>query len=160
MRKLKYRVAEIFVALGIVAILFPLIDRVKLMQRYNVPASAWLSVNSIYVPDFVSGTNPMMTYDRRIIEEFQGFWVVEVQQHDGATGAFVLRCSGSGVNDYEPGDYIPENVVTWSWFIGKPCTELPPGDYRLRTSWILKRPAWPEKQVVAYSNMFKVLPAK
>ena len=158
MGKLKFRLAEVAVALLIVSLIFPLIDRVQLMRRYQVPASQWIAVNSIYVPDFAAGSDPLMTYDRRIIEEFQGFWVVEVQQHDPASGAFILRCSGSGVNDYEPQDYIPENVVSWSWFIGKPCNDLPPGDYRLRTSWVLKRPDWPEKQIVAYSNMFKVLP--
>ena len=127
--------------------------------RSDIPAENWFVVNSIYVPDYRLGENPTMTYDRAIKEPFLGFWVIELEREvEGEPGRFMLYCSGNGVNDYQVTDYIPKNTVTWQWFIGKSCTVTKPGRYRLRGSWRLRRPDWPDKNVVAYSNVFKVEP--
>jgi hypothetical protein len=152
----RYRAAECAVALVMVAAAVYLIDNIQARQRAGVAAQNWLTVNDIYVPDHEAGSNPEITYDRTIKEPFQGFWVVEVQRR-AADGTFVLECSGSGINDYEPQDYIPNNIVRWSWFIGKSCSDIPAGTYRIRASWTLRRAGWPEKQLVAYSNIFRVL---
>lgn len=155
---IKFRVFEFSAAAVLAVGLIHLADRAQEENRKAMPASAWFEINSVFVPDFDYGTNPTLTYDRAIKEPFRGFWVVEVQQRDPGTGGFVLRCSGSGINDYEPQDYIPENLVTWNWFIGGRCPDLPPGSYRIRISWVLKKPNWPEKQTVAYSNLFTIRP--
>lgn len=153
----RYRVIEFAVALFIVACAIYITNNLQQRERASVAAATWFTVANIYVPDHKAGENPEMTYDRTIKEPFQGFWVVEVQRQ-AADGAFSLECSGSGVNDYEPQDYIPNNTVSWKWFIGKDCSEIPPGTYRLRASWVLRRPDWPEKSIVTYSNLFKVFP--
>lgn len=153
----RFRALEFAVALGVVAAGMFISENIQMHRRVATPASSWFVVNQIYVPEHVEGANPDMNYDRTIKEPFQGFWVVEVQRLD-ATGSFILECSGSGVNDYEVSDYIPENTVSWDWFIGEKCRDIPPGEYQLRASWKLKRSGWPEKEVVTYSNVFKVSP--
>lgn len=152
----RYRAVEAVLALLLVIAILWAVDNWQARSRAAVAASTWFTINDVYVPDHAAGDNPEMTYDRSIKEAFQGFWVVEVQRR-AADGSFVLECSGSGVNDYEPQDYIPNNLVRWDWFIGKSCAALPAGVYRIRASWTLRKPGWPEKQVVTYSNIFRVL---
>jgi len=147
-----FSLKQLAVALVLSVPLMALVDRFRQEQREIIPASAWFEVNSIYVPSFLVGENPRITYDRAVKEPFRGFWVVEVQRKDPESNAFVLECHGSGVNDYEPADYIPQNSVTWEWFVGDKCADIPVGEYRLRVSWVMKRPNWPEKEVVAYSD--------
>lgn len=150
----RYRVIEAAVALALVSSVIYISENTQMRWRLNVPAENWFVVNAISVPDHTRGSNPEMTYDRLIKEEFQGFWVVEVQRQI-PDGRWVLECSGSGVSDYEFQDYIPNNTVTWDWFVGG-CKDVPAGTYRLRASWKMKRADWPEKDVVAYSNRFEV----
>jgi hypothetical protein len=151
----RYRTAEFAVALAISASAFYIIDNLQNQRKAGVSASQWFTVNDIFVPDHTSADDPIMTYDRTIKTEFRGFWVTEVQRKVD-DGSFILECSGSGINDYEPQDYIPNNQVRWSWFVGNKCQTLPAGEYRLRSSWIMRRMDWPDKQTVAYSNVFRV----
>lgn len=153
----RWRALEFTVAVAIVASTLFVIDAFQQFQRAGVPAANWFVVNEIYVPDHRRGENPTLTYDRQIKEPFLGFWVVEVERM-AEDGKFTLECSGSGVNDYQVTDYIPRNAVTWSWFTGDKCESIPAGRYRIRASWRLKRPDWPDKEVIAYSNPFTVEP--
>jgi hypothetical protein len=151
----RFRALEVAVGLAVTAAAFSLISNIDDQRRISVAPGAWFQVNDIFVPDMRAGEDPVMVYDRTIKEEFRGFWVTEVQRRD-AGGSFVLECTGSGINDYEPQDYIPNNAVRYSWYIGAKCADLPPGQYRLRSSWIMRRPGWPDKNLVAYSNLFTV----
>lgn len=151
----RFRALEFTVALVIVTSSAYLVDKVQNRLRADIPAANWFVVNQLYVPDFKIGEDPNITYDRQIKEPFLGFWVVEVErQIEG--GRFMLECSGSGVSDYQVSDYIPDNAVTLEWFVGKKCAELVEGPHRIRASWRMKRDDWPEKSVVAYSNIFEV----
>lgn len=154
--KLKVRLAETSVALVVVWLVIQISGFVQDAQRGFVSPSAWFEIREIFVPDHVEGSNPLMVYDRIVHEEFRGFWVVEVQRRE-PDGTTHMVCSGSGVNDYEPNKSIPQNQVSWSWFIGRSCA-VPPGKYRLRVSYDLTRLGWPLKHVVAISNNFDVLP--
>lgn len=151
---IRRRLTELMAAVVIVAGILYIANQISQRQRANLPAEAWFVVNEIFVPDHVQGSNPQLIYDRTILAPFLGFWVVEVQKQE-ENGLFSLVCQGSAISDYTPDDYIPENKVTWEWLIGKPC-EIPPGKYRLRASWKMKRADWPEKQYVALSNIFEV----
>lgn len=155
----RWRALELAVALAIVTCSILLTNSFQQRYRANVPADNWFAVHSIWVPDFHVGDNPTLTYDREIKEPFLGFWLIEVERA-GESGRFLAVCSGSGINDYQVVDYVPKNSMTWEWFIGRRCPDgaLVPGQYRLRGSWKMKRQDWPEKVVVAYSNLFKVLP--
>lgn len=153
----RYRALEITVALSFTAAVFTIFGNAQDQSRRAVAPGSWFQVNDIFVPDMKAGDNPVMTYDRTIKENFRGFWITEVQRRD-AGGAFTLECSGRGINDYEPQDYIPANQVRWKWYIGTDCGVLPAGQYRLRSSWIMRRPGWPEKNTVKYSNLFTIRP--
>lgn len=153
----RFRALEMVVAVVLLSSALYLTNYVQMRQRADVPAANWFTVNDIYIPDFQIGDNPTITYDRTIKEPFRGFWVIEVERflEDGKT---ILECTGSGVNDYEVTDYIPRNSVSFEWFIGRRCEALPPGSYRLRGSWKMKRYGWPDKQIIKYSNVFKIGP--
>lgn len=158
--RIKLRMMELSVAIVIVWGVIQITTFIHSTQRQMVRAEQWLSVREIFVPDHVTGSNPEIVYDRIIHEPFRGFWVVEVQgrERDSYAGNRPV-CSGAGVSDYDPDDVIPGSVVTWEWFIGRTCA-VPPGEYRLRITYDLTRINWPAKQVVAFSNVFTVLPAE
>lgn len=130
-------------------------ERMDQREQDMTPASAWFKVNEVYVPDHEVGSNPPVIYDRQIIESFRGFFLVEVQRKL-ENGLWWSACSGSGISDYEAGEAIPSNTVDWNWFVYRDCP-VPPGIYRLRTSWEMKRPGWPVKNVVSLSNEFTVV---
>lgn len=153
--KFKYRFTEFTVALLFVTSSFYAIDNIQDQRKAGVSADQWFSVNDIYVPDHGQFEDTVLTYDRTIKSPFRGFWVTEVQRQM-PDGSFALECSGSGINDYEPQDYIPNNQVKWTWFVGQRCQTLPRGEYRLRASWVMRKLDWPDKQVVAYSNVFRI----
>ncbi len=150
----KYRVTELVVALMATACVIYLADNISDRRKAAVAATNWFVVNKIFVPNHMANSNPIMTYDRTIKVPFRGFWVTEVQRRV-EDGSFTLECSASGINDYDVGDYIPDNQVRWKWFVDR-CSVLPVGTYRLRSSWVMRKPEWPDKQFVTYSNIFNV----
>lgn len=151
----KWRALELTLAVCFLAGAFSLFSNLQMQRKEAVAPALWFRVNDIFVPDMKTGDNPIITYDRTIRENFRGFWVTEVQRRD-ANGSWVLECSGSGINDYEIQDYIPGNQVRFKWYVGDGCADLPAGQYRLRSSWIMRKPSWPDKSTVAYSNLFWV----
>lgn len=152
--KIKRWGSEAIIAFLLFYMVIQLSERFAQQQQAMVPADAWFRVNEVFVPDHKSGSNPALIYDRTILENFRGFFVVEVQQQLD-NGLWFSICSGSGLSDYEVGEAIPDNTVTWDWFVTRPC-DVPPGTYRVRTSWELKRIGWPTKEAVSLSNVFKV----
>jgi hypothetical protein len=153
---LRIRLAEIAVALILVIGITYLTGAFTSQYRQSVLPQAWYSVSEIYVPDHPAGSDPEMIYDRIIRQPLTGFWVVEVQRRDEG-GLFYSACTGSGVSYYDTDEAIPNNTVNWSWFIGETCA-VPPGQYRLRAQWTIRPDGWPEKRVIATSNVFTVTP--
>lgn len=151
----KARAVETAVALFIVSAVISLSGTIADRQKELLPASAWFTVNEIYVPDFEVGALPDMIYDRVIHENFDGFWIVEVQKKT-TNGMWATACSGNGVNEYDPEEVIPDNTVSWNWFIGRNCA-VDPGSYRLKMTINLTRPSWPDKRLFSLSNQFQVL---
>lgn len=126
-------------------------------ERAGVQAEDWFVVNSIYVPDHEVGSNPVMIYDRDILKTHRGFWVVEAQRQEApGVARFFNECSGSGVDNYDTSDSIPDDGVTWTWFFGRPC-EVPPGVYRIELTKDLSVPGYPVKSLhPVFSNTFRV----
>lgn len=124
-------------------------------SRNALPASDWLTVNNISVPDFVQGEDPAVIYDREIKKVFSGTWNVEV--HGSTASNNYAVCSGSGTNLYKPEEALPESGVTLSWLIGRIC-DLPEGQYNLEANWEIRPEGYPPKQYAATSNIFRVLP--
>lgn len=148
------RFGELAVALVLVTGVVQLSSFAGDQKKDRLPVGAWFEVGEIYVPDHAAGSNPLMIYDRTIREGFTGFWIAEVQRVK-ANGLFQHECSGFGTSQYSTDEIIENNEVTWEWFLGRPC-EVPPGRYRIRTSYTLKRAGWPEKEMTAISNIFTV----
>lgn len=127
----------------------------------DLPPTEWFEVFEIYVPDHEVGSNPIVGYDREIKVNFDGFWIAEVQQRNllkGSETGFFAACSGSGTNHYETTDYLDPDLVTWEWFLGRPCV-VPPGTYRIVVTYDMRRPG--DTRVKRYrvlSNVFEVTP--
>jgi hypothetical protein len=151
---LRLRAVELAVAFFLASITIQVVTSVRDYQKDQVSVSEWFVVNEIFVPDHVQGENPLIVYDREIRVDVRGFWLVEVQRRD-IDGLTYTACSGPGVNDYEITDIIPDQTVTWEWFIGRPCV-VDPGVYRLRVRYDFTRSGWPAKQLVVLSNVFTI----
>jgi hypothetical protein len=126
----------------------------EIARRAAALPDQWMVVRNVAVPDFVEGTDPLITYSREIRKPFIGEWLVEVHQ---AGSADTAPCYGSGRNRYEVDEVIPEGGVLLSWFIGTKCS-LPPGKYILDTTWTILADGYPPKEIRYLSNPFTVLP--
>lgn len=120
----------------------------------TVPPNAWIAVNEVLVPDHVQGEDPLIIYDRVIRQDFPGMWVVEVQKEEPGA-LFSPACVGSGIQEYRVETILPDRRVALSWFLGRDCA-LEPGRYRLRATWTIQLPDWPEKKTSYTSAIFSV----
>lgn len=138
-------------------LLFLIFEGQQEAEKERVPASDWFVVHDLYVPDHAKNQNPFMQYNREILEDHRGFWIVEVQkQVDRGSGVFQNQCSGSGVDNYDTRDALPGGAVKLDWFLGRDC-DLPEGHYRLELTKTMVKPGWPAKSIKpAYSNVFEV----
>lgn len=154
------RAIELAVALAVSTGVIHLGSAVSNRQKELTPPNAWLGVREIYVPDFKLGDWPSLIYDREIRENFNGYWIVEVQRQTSSEDLWTTECSGDGINEYDPSEIIPNNTVSWVWFVGTDCESLmEPGLHRLKVSYSMTRPGWPEKRLTVFSNLFEVLAA-
>ena len=152
----KRRTVELAVALIIAAGIIQIAGAVSWRQKELTAPNAWFVVWEIYVPDFPADKRPDLIYDREIRENFNAYWIVELQKKTD-NGLWSTACSGNGLNEYDPSEVIPGNTVSWPWFIGDDC-KVTPGVYRLKASYSMSRPNWPEKRTSAISNEFRVTP--
>jgi hypothetical protein len=122
--------------------------------RATVPPNAWIAISEVFVPDHTVGEDPLIIYDRTVRQDFTGAWVVEVQKEEPGA-LFSPICVGMGVTNYSTDVILPDRRVALSWYIGKDC-KLQPGRYRLRSTWTIQMPDWPEKKSTNTSNIFTV----
>ena len=151
------RLTEGFIALSLFYLSVNLIEYREAVKRDAVAPEEWYVLNEIFVPDHTVGTNPDMIYDHTILVDHRGFWVGEVQKvrPEGREGVFQNACSGSGVDDYEVNDVLPDETVDWEWFFGRPCN-VPAGQYRIQLTRDMSKPGYPVKQMRGWSNTFTV----
>lgn len=151
------RLVEVAVAMTTVYVLTAYLDQREADKRAAVPPEDWFVVEELFIPDHEVGSDPQIVYARQIRQPFRGFWVAEAQRRDDserATG-FFTQCTGSGTNDYELTDILPNDRVSWSWFFDRPCV-IPPGTYRVVVSYDMMRADYPVKRQEARSNVFRV----
>lgn len=157
----KDRFLELSLALLVFTIVVNLLEHRRELQerrdRELFMATDWFAVHEIFVPDHEQGGNPLVVYDRTIYEPFVGFWVAEVQRRDGtpAQSTFFNACTGSGTATYGHSDVLPEEGVSWTWFLDRPC-EVGPGQYRIVVTYDLHIEGYPIKRQEARSNVFTV----
>lgn len=150
----KHRFFELLAALGMASFIIVISQAVAERQRDLVPALAWFQVNEVFVPDHEMGQDPVLVYDRNVLEPFEGFVITEVQRQ-ADSGVWITVCSGTTIRSFDPGELIENNTVSWSWFIGNAC-EVRPGAYRLRITYTMTRIGWPAKRTFVLSNQFVV----
>lgn len=124
-------------------------------RREAMLPERWFVVSNVAVPDFIQGSDPIITYSRDVRLPFIGHWLADIHKA-GSESTFPV-CSGSGTSRYEPTDAMPDTGVTLSWFMDKKC-DLPPGKYILDTTWQIDPEGYPQKTTRFTSNPFTVLP--
>lgn len=139
-----------FVGAMAVALWFSYSNSVK----ESLPATDFFTVREINIPDFVEGTDPVMTYDRNIKKDFLGTFIVEI--HAATASANYSVCSNSASRTYKAGEKKPE-TVTLKWFVDRDCA-LKSGQYVAETTWKIEAEGYPTKEYSAVSNVFRVLP--
>ena len=127
-----------------------------LVALYAWPASWWLDLRSVNIAGTTQGKPLLMLVERDVHRHFRGRWYATVRQWDGA--GWIAYCNAAGVSNYVPESRFPRPLDLEWWTAGQ-CHQLPPGRYRITTSWLIETPAWvPDKTVTVDSHVFEVRP--
>jgi len=120
------------------------------------PTSYWFEVQSVAIQSAPFGAQLPMQIERRVVRDFRGTWSATIRQWDG--NGWVTWCNAHGRSNYRPEAKFPKDLALKWWTDGQ-CYPLPPGRYKVSTSWRVETPAWaPDKFVTAESNVFEVMP--
>lgn len=121
-----------------------------------LPASWWMTVDSVKVADARAGVAPRMFVVREIRRAFSARWTVEVEIEDG--DGFEVICTGTGFNNYNPANRLPRDLDL-TWWLGRECP-LAPGRYRVETTWMIYGNNGARKRINKPSNVFTVFPSR
>ena len=120
-------------------------------QKAAVPVSSWFQTDEFFVADAASGANPTLSARFLVLDEFEYFWVSEVQRLAGDT-RWITVCSSAGQAVAQP---AMSQEFSWRDVTAPSCA-LPPGQYRLKMTFVLARPGWQPKRLPVTSNSFSV----
>lgn len=125
-------------------------------HRNSLPIEDWVDVRSVFVPDHVVNQDALVVYDRDIKKPFIADWTVKAMPVEESP---TFICEAAGKKDYVAGDKnLPDAGITLEYiFRAHPC-KWEPGDYILKTTWIIKRPGYEDVVLRRNSNVFKILP--
>lgn len=151
-----HRAVETVVALLAVYILTGALEQRNERILNDVPATDWLEIHELYVPDHKAGANPRLVFDKVVLKPFLGFWIAEVQQR-GSTqeDEFASVCTGIGERGYAPSSEDENKEISWREFLGRDCT-VAQGNYRIVLTFDIRVPGFPTKRLRALSNVFTV----
>ena len=122
-------------------------------SRDQQPISDWFTPTQLYVPDFASGTDPQIVYDRTIKQAFHVIWSVNVQKI--LDSGFANVCTNLGSADFTPELKLPPDGITLNKFVGKDCS-LKEGKYRIYVTWTVLRQSYSNVRLNLISNVFTV----
>lgn len=125
--------------------------------RDSAPASEYLEVNQISIPNFVEGDNPIFSYDRIIKKTFSATWTAEIQ----LAGTNTAVCPSTHTANYSPDKKLPAGGPTLNWFMQReplPDCIIGPGNYRLYVCWTIDRLDAVDARMCKASNVFTVYP--
>lgn len=128
----------------------------------NLPASHWIEIRSINVPNFKVGKiDAPMVFDRTVLQPFDGFLKIEIHRvKDGVTDDQEV-CDGwsfrryEPINPQDPGAQQEKTDVTLDWFMGKHC-DLSVGQYIIKASMKITADEGVTKHKPVSSNIFQV----
>jgi len=124
------------------------------MNTYRLnarPASDYLEVRSINVPDFYVGTNPPVVFDYNVVESFDGyarFAIVDMKSNKEV-------CSGWTLKRYEAGPPPPDPDTTLDDLMGQHCA-LGAGQYVVKLTMKITPDNGFVKHKPVTGNIFKV----
>lgn len=152
------RAIELMIGLTGAVMILMLINANNERVRASLPATDWMIVYDVFVPDHSAKSNAEIGFDRVIKKPFNGFWVAEIMRVS-EDELYDPVCTGSGFRVYRPEETDQISKATWADFIGNMngC-QIAPGTYRLRISWSISEDGWPPKTLIALSNIFNVTP--
>lgn len=144
------------VGIGIAVALMVSTEGIRQWWRNSEPIENWVDMRSVFVPDHVINQEALVVYDRDIKKPFIADWTVKAVPIDESP---TFICEASGKKDYVAGDTnLPDAGITLEYiFRAHPC-KWEPGDYLLKTTWIVKRPGYNDVLIRRNSNVFRVLP--
>lgn len=118
-----------------------------------LPASDWMVVNDVFVPDTVVGEDFHIFVDREIKQPFDGHYFVQLRRFPSNTNA----CTADARTPYRP-DAELENPLEWSWWAFPQCEHYRPeaGQYRVHTQWDIDTGEAGVKEISNVSNVFTV----
>lgn len=123
----------------------------------TAPATNWVEVTGLTVPNFQLGVNPTIDYVRDIKQAVSSSWSAELRRYSDTSDNYDVVCERSGFSELEPGRAPPATGWTLGSFAGTDCVEslTLPGRHRLMITWEL-RPSGTDR-VILYpisSNAF------
>jgi len=105
--------------------------RIELKELRTV--DDYLVINEMEVPDHRVGEDPIVTYDRTVLDNFHALWSVDYHRlQEGGEFFDVPGCEGRGADEYAPNE--KSSKMPLSKYSGVKC-DLEPGTYRLLTVW-------------------------
>lgn len=155
LKSARFHLRDVFYISLIITSLYYVTDRVQQFYRDRAPASDYFIVNQIGIPNHTEGTNPIITYDRTVVQPFSGEWTAEIQH----AGTLQAVCASTKTTIYDPEKELPEGGPTLSWLMFReplPDCSPPPGDYRVHICWTIDRLDAVDVRMCAHSNVFTV----
>lgn len=126
------------------------------VTAHALPASLWLVVETVHVPNANLGEPVVLQVDRTIKRHFNGAFTVTIRQL-GSTGWIPMCTTPTNAIPYRPDSELPV-PTTLRWWTNGHCVPLPKGSYVVETTWAVHTAWWlPDKRVVNRSNVFEVL---
>lgn len=132
-----------------------LTTQVKQYMRNDAPASDYFIVSQIGIPNFTVGENPLVLYDRTVLQDFTAEFTAEIQ--DASTLQAV--CTSTKTVNYSPDKDLPEGGPTLSWLMYReplPDCNPPVGTYRVHICWTIDRVEAVPVRMCEHSNTFSV----
>lgn len=130
-------------------------------KRFSEPAETFFSVKKLEVADFEQGVIPTVTYSIKVNDPMVVQYTTQVvkiaDRTNGESFALIhpIVCQGLGTRNFDEPSKYEFNDVSADWFIHSSCI-IPPGEYRLMTTWNITVEGYPTKIYQKESNLFEV----
>lgn len=117
--------------------------------------TSWINITSLNVPDFITGEDPQVDFQRDVYVDVSGTWLVELVTKN-RLGRLVTECEARGNSNYTINEQLPDDTPLFEWFMytNPSCKSVPPDDYFLRVTWEFCRTGWECKPLVVNGNWF------
>lgn len=153
MLKINGPLSFVLVGLLIAAFFYSILLNIRTYYENFIP-SILVYEATLLVPDFKTGEDTIIQYNREINANFIAQYYVEVK--NALTGENV--CEGSGSASYTIEDVLTPPIL-FSWYVNSDCvTKIPEGQYFVEAVHIIEQEHENSIHVTTISNIFNVTP--